>query len=273
MFLATCDQFSLELLLMVGPKNEGYWKKKDSNPTPGFLSCCFSVIWSITLTLPGVGSTRAAVISLQDFPGPGNSGFSEATPSASTAIRASSLNPHRQNWTGIEQKCVLSHAQQLRAGFKCKWDGEDYGNSIEKALWGSFHPAQIVRKSSGCPETSGRKQKYEIRPFCLAAVKVRHIMCIAVWTHLFQLLSLHPTRRSSQETSAPVQTFSCLPVGIDLWPSSSWCKRCPLSEVALPGPCLGDGWSRSLFAFQLSPTTAAASAGRGMVVIWVNSFP
>lgn len=86
----------------------------------------------------------------------------------------------RQNWTGIEQKCALSHAQQLRAGLKCKWDGEDYGNSIEKALWGSLHPAQIVRKSSVCPETSGTKQKYEIRPLCLARVQVRHIVCIDV---------------------------------------------------------------------------------------------
>lgn len=70
-------------------------------------------------------------------------------------------------------------------------------------------------------------------------------------THLFQLFSPHPTRRSFQETSAPVQTFPCLPVGIDLW--LLLCKRCPFSEVALPCPCPGDGWSRACLCLSCLP--------------------
>lgn len=60
---------------MVGLKIEGFLKAEKSQHPPRFLSFCFPVIRSTRLALPGVGSTRAAVISLQDFPGPGNSGF------------------------------------------------------------------------------------------------------------------------------------------------------------------------------------------------------
>lgn len=180
----------------------------------------------------------------------------------------------RQNWTGIEQKCVLSHAQQLKAGFKCKWHGEDYGNSIGKALWGSFHSAQIVRKNSGCPETLAWNTNME-SDLCASLESKSDTSCALLCELSSHISALIP---SSHQEIIPGNL--CPGSNLLLPSSGNWfvaqfplCKHCPLkwSSCALPVP----GWwmEQELFAFQLPPTTAAASAGRGMVVIWVNSFP